>query len=446
MFVFDLYPYMMFDFRFGEPSKLQKPRISQAHYTFAQMRNLTRTYKKDLGFWVGTYNPAWFEQFLCDELEAKHWAEREMSVTAVAQGADFLLTGYKIPVDSSHWDSFGQGLRLIQKAGARLLDAPKVKAKACMLFPRTHYIQMQEEYFNVGLSFELFLRAFGELDILHEEQVKNASLDGYEILVLFDVKALPEEVARHISDFVKNGGMLLADCVPNLNEFREPMAIVEDLFGVSEAETGRIRRSGHWVPHKTMDPVWANRVEPAPDESVYATDTLKGTVLGHDLDLTLISPRSCAVTNAEVLLQTSSGQPGVIRRKVGRGQVFLLGFCLQDTYFNTWKNENVEQRRQLRDLLGAAIAETGVRPHVRSSNPDIEASLRANDTEGFLFVINHEAEDESVSVSLSDLGLKIGTVVDLETGQSTSFQREGDVVRLDTSVSFGEFRLFHLMP
>ena len=53
-------------------------------------------------------------------------------------------------------------------------------------------IQLQEEYFNVGLSYELFLRAFGELDILHEEQVTDDALDGYQVLVLFDVKLLPE--------------------------------------------------------------------------------------------------------------------------------------------------------------------------------------------------------------------------------------------------------------
>ena len=87
MFVFDIYPYMMFDFRFGEPSRLRKPRISQTHYSFAQMRNLTRAYGKELGFWVGTYNPAWFKDYMGPELQAKYWSEREMSTTAVAQGA-----------------------------------------------------------------------------------------------------------------------------------------------------------------------------------------------------------------------------------------------------------------------------------------------------------------------------------------------------------------------
>ena len=87
------------------------PRISQMHYSFAQMRNLTRTYGKELGFWVGTYNPQWFKAFMDSTLRAIYWTEREMSATAVAQGADFLLNGYHIPIDARHWDSFGEGNR-----------------------------------------------------------------------------------------------------------------------------------------------------------------------------------------------------------------------------------------------------------------------------------------------------------------------------------------------
>ena len=60
MFLYDIYPYTMFDYRYGEPSQIRKPRISQMHYTMAQMRNLTTTYGKKLGFWLGTYNNGGF--------------------------------------------------------------------------------------------------------------------------------------------------------------------------------------------------------------------------------------------------------------------------------------------------------------------------------------------------------------------------------------------------
>jgi len=447
MFVFDIYPYMMFDFRFGRPAQLPKPRISQTHYSFAQMRNLTRTYGKELGFWVGTYNPAWFGDYFCPELEAMSWSEREMSITAVAQGADFLLTGYRIPADAGHWEAFGDGLRLLQQAGPRLLDAPKIKAKACMLFPRTQYIQLQHEYFNVGLSFELFLRAFGELDILHEDQVTDDSLQGYELLVLFDVELLPERVAEHIARFVENGGAVIADCVPRLDADRQPMSTMEKLFGVKDAATGRIRRAGHWVPYKKQPPIWANRPADAPDETVYTTDSLKAEAFNTALDLTLVSPRPSTVTTGQVLASTASGQPAVVHRGVGHGQVFLLGFCLQDTYFKTWEDDSTASRAQLGALVEAMTRAAGIRPHVASSNADIEAAVRINQKEGFLFIINHEAQSPKTTVRLADLPFPIGAITDLGSGQPVTFasQSQGEV-KLDLSVPLGEVRLCLLTP
>jgi hypothetical protein len=444
MFMFDIYPYMMFDFRFGEPGRLPRPRMSQSHYCFAQMRNLTRSYGKEMGFWVGTYNPAWFKDFLGPERQATYWSEREMSTTAVAQGADYLLTGYEVPTDARHWESFGEGLRLIQRAGPRLLGIPKVKARACMLYPRTQTVQMQEEYFDVGLSYELFLRAFGELDILHEEQIKDDRLDGYQVLVLFDVTLLPAEVARRIASFVEHGGVVIADCVPNADAYKQPMKVMEDLFGVTRAKTDRVRRTGHWVPRVT-GPSWDMRPAQAPDESKAATDAVRGTVLGQPLDLTLVSPRSATMTTGEVLLKTTAGQPAIVSRNVGKGRVFLLGFCSQDTYFRTWQDNKPAARDQLAGLLGRMTQAAGVQAHVRSSNPDIEASVRANGTEGFLFVINHEAARYEASIYLNDLGFEIGRIVDLANGQPVRFTTQKGRAELSLSVPIGQTRILHLV-
>jgi len=444
LFVFDIYPYMMFDFRFGEPAKLPKPRISQMHYSIAQMRNLTRAYGKELGFWVGTYSPAWFKPYMSPEREASYWSEREMSTTAVAAGANYLLTGFNVPSDTRHWDSFGDGLRLIQKAGKAILESPKKKARAAMLFPRTQLIQVQEEYFNVGLSFELFLRAFGELDILHEEQIKDDQLDGYQALVLFDVSLLPTDVATRIASFVEKGGVVIADCVPSMDANKQPNNTMEQLFGVNQAKTGRIRRSGHWVPVNSKEGNWANRPESAPDESKFTSDALRGTALGQTLDLTLISPRSANVTTGEVLLKTAAGQPAVVHRKVGKGHVYLLGFCLQDTYFKTWQDGKPAAREQLAGLLRGMTDAAGVRAHVRSSNADIEASIRSNATEGFLFVINHEATVPETVIQLSDLGFDIGQITDVTDGQAIPVTRKDGFVELTLSVPVGQTRLLHV--
>jgi len=442
IYIYDLYPYLSLDFRFGEPSKLPEPRISQTHYSFAQMRNLTRAYKKDLGFWFGAY-PL---QMPPDDPgpRGRYWGEREMSTTAVAHGADYLILFYNVPTDPKHWESLGEGLRLIQKAGGRLLDAPKVKAKAAMLFPRTHYVQLQEEYFNVGLSFELFLRAFGELDILHEKQILDQKLDGYEVLLLFDVKLLPRKVAKRIAAFARRGGVVIADCLPQIDEYKRPLETMADLFGVKDAETSRIRRYGHWVFFAEPEPIWHNRPADAPDESVYKTDRIEGAAFGQPLDLTVVSPRPCVVTTGETILETAAGIPGVVQRRIRKGHAFLLGFCLQDTYFKTWQDDDEAARAQLRGLLEAMVRTAGVRPHVHSTNPDIEAAIRANKREAFLFIINHETERPNTCVTVADLGFEIGVITDMADGRPIPFTREHDAVQLDVSAPLGETRLLRL--
>ena len=333
---------------------------------------------------------------------------------------------------------------MIQRAGRRLLGMPKLKARACMLFPRTQIVQMQEEYFNVGLSYELFLRAFGELDILHEEQIKDDRLDGYQVLVLFDVTLLPAEVARRIVSFVEHGGVVIADCVPNADAYQQPMKVMEDLFGVTRAKTDRVRRTGHWVPRVTGGPDWTMRPADAPDESKAATDAVHGAALGQPLDLTLVSPRTATITTGDVLLKTAAGQPAIVSRRVGKGRVFLLGFCCQDTYFNTWQDDKPAAREQLAGLLYRMTRAAGVTAHVRSSNPDIEASVRANEREAFLFVINHEAAAPETVIRLADLGFQIAQIVDLADGRAVRFTAKKDLAELSLSVPIGQTRILHL--
>src|SRR5437762_5862293 len=239
MYTFDIYPYLMLDFRYGPNRKLKLPRMAQTHFAFAQMRNLTTTFGKKLGFWVGTYNPEWYD--LPKEGLAQYWMEREMACTAVANGADSLIGGIGIPIDQHHWDDFGQSMRVLGKVGVQVLKAPKTRARAAMLFPRTQTLQLQEEYWNVAQSYEAFLRAFGELDVIHEDQLSSGdALNEYKILVLFDVKLLPDKVADRIAAFVGSGGVVIADCVPQMDEYRRPLGTMKKLFGVSDAQTDRI--------------------------------------------------------------------------------------------------------------------------------------------------------------------------------------------------------------
>jgi len=444
-FVFDIYPYMMFDFRYGECGKLPKPRLSQMHYAFGQMRNLVYTYGKQLGFWFGTFNKEWFARFMGPELRAQYWAERETSLTAVAQGANFLIAGYKIPEDKKHWDSLGEGLRLLQKAGPGLVKAPKKKARACFLFPRTQYIQLQEEYWNVGLSYELFLRAFGELDVLHEEQVKDDRLEGYEILALFDVQLLPEEIASRIESFVQAGGIVVADCVPNLNEEKKPLQTMERVFGVRNAATRRIKRSDVWIP-ELAKPHWMFPPGPGDEEAKVTREIVQGTAFGQSFHFKIVSPRPCKTTTGEAALSIGAGQPALVHHRLKKGQAFLLGFCAQDSYFQTWKDDDEQSREQLEDLLCLLTKAAGIRAHVRSSNPGIEAALRINAQEGFLLVINHEATVPNTRIRLAELEFKLGEIRDVADSRKLPFREIEGGIELDVTVAHDKPRILRLVP
>ena len=416
IYVYDLYPYMMYDFRYGEFGKLPKPRLSQMHYTIAQMRNLATSYKKDMGFWFGTYNKTWFPKYMTSENEQSFWLEREMSYSAIANGANFIITGINIPESAKHWEDLGQAMNTIQKAGPGLTKAPKVKAKACFIFPRTQYLQLQEEYFNVGLSFELFLRSFGELDIIHEDQVREGQLSGYNILILCDVKLLPVEVAQQIVHFVKNGGVVISDCVPQMDAFKAPMEIMNGLFGISRAETDRVIQEGFYDPQESL--TTSQSAKKIPEIKL---DTVFGQAFGEKFQFKIVSPRAISITSGNVELTMKSGHAGLVSNHLGKGKAYLFGFCMQDTYFQTWKDSSSVNRSNLMGLISKVFKNTGVQPNIWSSNPGIEATIRANSKEGYVFVINHEESNPSSVVKLGKMEFLPAKLVDIETGLPVDF-------------------------
>jgi len=450
LFVYDIYPYLTFDYRYGEPGVYRKPRISQMHYTMAQLRNMTITYGKKMGFWVGTYNKAWFVRFRGKERSEQYWSEREISYTAIANGSDYIISpsdymGYNLPVDQNHWEEYSKGMEIIQKAGNDIVKAPKVKANACFIFPRTQYLLLQEEYFNVGLSYELFLRAFGELDIIHEDQITDEKLNGYKALVLCDVKLLPENVAKNIWKFVENGGVVIADCVPQTNEHKKESKTMSSLFGVDSAETSRIVREGQWVPFVNLSSKFSFPPASGQTDSPSVFDDIKGSALGHDYEIRVVSPRKITVSDGSVLMKTQSGIPVLINRKVGKGNAYLFGFCMQDTYFHACKTDDEMTGNSIYRLVHDVFADAGVKSHVHSSNPDIEAGLRSNSKEAYVFVINHESTNPKTEITLAELDSKVKRIIDVENGYNVSFINEPGKVMFEMDVPWGKTKLLKVL-
>lgn len=442
MFIYDIYPYMCEDYRVGESALVYKPRMSQFHWTLAQMRNLTETYGKTLGFWVGTYNRAWFKRFMDDNRRSQYWMERELSYTAIGGGADYLITGFNVPEDGRHWDDFGDAMTTVQKEGGNLVEARRPKAKACFLFPRTQHILTNREYFNVALTFELCMRAFGEMDVIHEEQVTDASLNGYEVLVLADVEILPEAVAARIKDFVKNGGTVIADCVPQKDEALKETAALKEVFGVSSADTYRVRQQGHYIPCTTEEPFWLfmeDKEFKTPEKVYDKCDDFK-----------IVSPRHCVADGAKVKSKMDSGEPLLLVNKFGKGRTYLFGFCLEDTYMEIFKDNDEAGRAAIEEMMHKVFKKTKAVSSTYSSNPYVEVALRKSDNEAFAIVINHEAEDPSTRAVVRDLGFKVGKVIDVRSGDEVKFKKVKDGIAFDVCPSKesdgGVTRLLKILP
>jgi hypothetical protein len=133
-----------------------------------------------------------------------------------------------------------------------------------------------------------------------------------------------------------------------------------------------------------------------------------------------------------VLLQTTSDHAALVRRVLGKGKAYLLGFCVQDSYFQTHKAHDERSREQLRTLIRTVTEDAGVRAHVSSSAADV--ALRANSRAAFLFVVNHGAKSSRTTVRLSDTGFTVARIVDLSNQPPVPFERSKSGIGLVVGV------------
>lgn len=233
-----------------------------------------------------------------------------------------------------------------------------------------------------------------------------------------------KEAAKHIAAFVERGGIVISDCAVTMDAYRRPMKIMNELFGISDAVTERI----------------VHRLEEITPEDL---STINGEAFAANCAMTIVSPRPCQVHQSAFALPRAGRL--CCGMKSGRGGFYYLGFCLQDSYFNTWKNEDVASRNSLYRLVGI-FTDAGVRGHVYSTNPDIEAAVRANSYGGYLFVINHESTEAATTIRLAELPFEVMRITNAATGEAVPYRRVDDAIELDVLTPFGEVALLELSP
>src|SRR5205823_1936289 len=130
----------------------------------------------------------------------------------------------------------------------------------------------------------------------------------------------------------------------------------------------------------------------------------------------------------------------------GRGRAYLLGFCLQDTLFQAWETAQHGAVREINGLLDAITVDAGVRPHIHASNGDSDATLRANDSGGFVFVIAHEPQSAKTGIIVLDIPWPVAKVIDVETDQEIPVTRAGNAFEINFNMPIGTTRILRLLP
>lgn len=252
---FDIYPYMYPHWRCSH-----ELRFHQLHYNFAAFRAIARYLEMPLGFWVEMTDRDY------PQTVAPVRSSSEIAYTAIGQGAAYLRT-FSRPllatgqgVREERWSDLGRELNRIRRVSPLLTRVSRPKAKLAMLYPHTNWIFNPKSPTlppgHVGLgyyrnddrpfndyypsdylpfnAYELFFRAFGELDVLHEKLLEHGELDAYRCLILLGTDYLSDAAVETIINFVEKGGILVCDKVRIYNEFGEPKRGMDRLFGDRE--------------------------------------------------------------------------------------------------------------------------------------------------------------------------------------------------------------------
>lgn len=255
-FDWDSYPYIYPVWRAH-----QELRCPNVRYHFAGHRSLARFHGKPMGHWLDL-----------SDRNVPHWnppvrASSELLYTAIGQDARLVRTFYNITFGRNNgprkerWDDLGAELNKINRYASALTLAKKPHAKLAMVFPATdwalrHHTSEKDLPAGIPISdfplklddapfddwypyagplynaFELLLRSFGEADLLPEQMAAMPEqLGKHRAVALWHTKFLSKAAAETLAAFVREGGLLLCDGIPQQDERGKPLEGFADLFG-----------------------------------------------------------------------------------------------------------------------------------------------------------------------------------------------------------------------
>lgn len=191
-----------------------------------------------------------------------------------------------------------------------------------------------------------------------------SDLSAYKVLVVPNAYLIDEQGVRNITEFVRAGGTL-----------------VMSFFSGVVDESNRVRENGYPGAFRALigakiDEYWAARPQETFDVRFEDGRTATSTWWREDLHLETGTAK--AVYEGGLL----DGRAAVVENRFGEGRVVYVSTLLDEESFS--------------DVLLEAVETARVPSHFPDVPADVECSVRSDEQHDYVFVLNHNAEDEAV--------------------------------------------------
>jgi beta-galactosidase len=301
----------------------------------------------------------------------------------------------------------GKGLRRYQEAAqtakalhrlAGELEGTTVKAEVAVVYDYETIWALRIQPGFTGNTYHAAMRRYYDALFragVNVDMIKpTEDLSQYRAVIAPDLYILPDAVAKSLSEFVANGGVLLADCrtgvkdETNLCHDRTLPGLLSDALGIAIEE------------YEAMDGEM--------EYPVTGRDAIKGRHTAvHYVDW--VAPGS-----AEVLANYDQWHlepfAAVTRNRFGKGTGYYVGAVVKEPAFYD---------ELIADVLKSADISPAVRPAA-----GVEVSLRESSDRKLLFIVNHTEEKKTVSVPSGKPELLTGK----KTARSIELDRYGVAV------------------
>jgi beta-galactosidase len=227
---------------------------------------------------------------------------------------------------------------------------------------------------SIRRYYNALMRAGVNVDIVN----RNADLSKYKLVLTPDLSIMPDETAGRLDAYVKNGGVLLADCRTGVKDERNIChertlpGLLAEALGITIEE------------YSSLGPDSSYRVSGNGD--------LAGTAIQY---VDWITPQTAKALAGYVDEWHMQPFAAVTRNTYDKGIGWYVGtVIMEDAFYDS--------------LIHQLLEDAGIRPVVDPPR-GVEASIRQGQGRRLLFLINHTDEPKTVGVPQDKLELLTGT-------------------------------------